>query len=111
MPARLNDSFQASEREASRLQCSVERIWSRIAGVTGVVVPVGASAGPGVGAGSAPMPGPAPVGRSNDIGPVLLRPQVCGQSSALGDVSISGSSRCLRAPLKPIWVAPDRSSR
>ena len=27
-PARLNDSFQLSERVARRLQCSVERIWS-----------------------------------------------------------------------------------
>src|SRR5690242_15459714 len=32
IPARLNDSYQASDRDASRLQCSVERIWSRIAG-------------------------------------------------------------------------------
>src|SRR3569833_3030702 len=29
MPARLNDSFQASDRDASRLQCSVERICRR----------------------------------------------------------------------------------
>ena len=32
MPARVNASFQASERVASRPQCSVARIWRRSAG-------------------------------------------------------------------------------
>src|SRR5436189_5807379 len=64
IPARLNDSFQASERDASRLQCSVDRIWSRIAGDT---APVDTdSPWRGTGAGSAPMPPPA-VTRSNVI--------------------------------------------
>ena len=52
IPARLNDSFQASDRVASRPQCSVDRIWSRIAGVIpsdpaagGPVVPAGGGAG------------------------------------------------------------------
>jgi len=63
MPARLNDSFQASERDASRLQCSVERICSRIAGDASVV---GVSPGRGAGDGSGPIPVPA-VTRSNDI--------------------------------------------
>src|SRR5437867_3701914 len=60
IPARLNDSFQASERDASRLQCSVDRIWSRIAGDTpsAIAAPLG-----GTGAGSAPIPG----ARSKDI--------------------------------------------
>src|SRR5205814_1137077 len=57
IPARLNDSFQASAREASRLQCSVDRIWSRMAGVT--TSAWRASAGPAFGPGSAPMAVPA----------------------------------------------------
>ena len=54
MPARLNDSFHASEREASRLQCSVDRICSRIAGE----VPLVGALSPrrGAGEGSALMP-------------------------------------------------------
>jgi hypothetical protein len=32
MPVRLNDSFHASARDASRLQCSVARICTRRAG-------------------------------------------------------------------------------
>src|SRR5258706_9376428 len=61
IPARLNDSFQASERDASRLQCSVERIWSRIAGETSSFVT--GSPMRGAGAGSAPIP----AWRSKDI--------------------------------------------
>src|SRR5207247_10448178 len=54
IPARLNDSFHASERDASRLQCSVDRICRRIAGEA----PAVGSASParGAGAGSFPMP-------------------------------------------------------
>ena len=64
IPARLNDSFHARLRDASRLQCSVLSTWSWIA--SGVPPSVG-SDGPGVGAGSAPGPVPA-VERSMDIG-------------------------------------------
>src|SRR2546427_13136638 len=71
IPARLNDSFQASERDASRLQCSVDRIWSRIAGGTTSAWP--ASAGPALGRGSAPLPVQAELG-SDDIAPTSLSP-------------------------------------
>src|SRR6266550_6279440 len=63
IPARLNDSFQASERDASRLQCSVDKIRSRIDGdawAFGL-----ASSGPD-GAGSNASPAPEPT-RSKDI--------------------------------------------
>ena len=73
MPARLNDSFQASERVARRLQCSVERIWSRIEGgippgvaASGAPGAVADSGAPGVTGGSAPIPVPAGL-RSKDI--------------------------------------------
>src|SRR5256885_2839928 len=61
IPARLKDSFQASDRDASRLQCSVARIWSRSDADA-----LAAATWPGAGPGSAPIPVPA-VARSNDI--------------------------------------------
>src|SRR3979411_2949170 len=64
IPARLNDSFQASERDASKLQCSVDKIWSRIDGDASAAVV--ASLERGAGAGSAPSPVPPPT-RSKDI--------------------------------------------
>src|SRR5437667_11257362 len=67
IPARLNDSFHASERDASRLQCSVERICSRIAGEVSAVG--AASPRPGAGEGSAPLPPPV---RSNIVAPNSL---------------------------------------
>jgi hypothetical protein len=66
IPERLKDSFQAKARDANRLQCSVERIWRRIA--AGVPFPVVAVAG--IGAGSDPIG--APVDRSSDIRSVDL---------------------------------------
>ena len=63
MPARLNDSFQASDLDARRLQCSVDRIWSRSEGET----VSGSPAGVCIGGGSAPG-GPEPAsGRSKDM--------------------------------------------
>src|SRR3982074_1192488 len=64
IPARLNDSFQASERDASKLQCSVDKIWSRIDGDASAAVV--ASLEGGAGAGSTPSPVPPPR-RSKDI--------------------------------------------
>src|SRR5207237_3714894 len=63
IPARLNDSFQASERDASKLQCSVDKIWSRIDGDASAAVV--ASLARGAGAGSTPSP--VPPARSKDI--------------------------------------------
>src|SRR5439155_2545866 len=77
-PARLNDSFQLSERVASRLQCSVERIWSAR----------GSSRGRPPPAAIMPVPGPAarsaggirssmadgPPLRTSRIGPEDTRP-------------------------------------
>src|SRR5437868_4462111 len=57
MPARLNDSFHASARDARRLQCSVDSICNRIDGDTSPVEMDSPARGPG--AGSAPMPVPA----------------------------------------------------
>jgi len=66
IPARLNDSFHASDRDARRLQCSVERIWRRIAGEIGSPSVDAPPLPAGTGGGSAP----GPLGRSN-IGPLL----------------------------------------
>src|SRR4029077_18905406 len=60
IPARLNASFHAGDGDASRLQCSVERIWSRIAGEPSRAEPT-CVGGPG----SAPKP--PTVARSKDI--------------------------------------------
>src|SRR5438067_1404618 len=59
--ARLNDSFQARDRDASRLQCSVARIWRR-SEADGLA----AGTWPGALAGSAPIAVPA-VSLSKDI--------------------------------------------
>jgi hypothetical protein len=66
IPARLNASFHASAREASRLQCSVDKIWSRIDGDASAV----GVASPARGADSTPSPMPAPT-RSKDISSAL----------------------------------------
>ena len=66
IPARLNDSFHASERDASRLQCSVERICNRIAGEASAVGSASPRRGPG--AGSFPIPAV----RSNIVAPNSL---------------------------------------
>ena len=97
IPARLNDSFQASERDASRLQCSVERICSRSEGdVPWADATVGWL---GLGACSAPSPMPAPV-RSKDISAALaLSCHTFGTSRpvprarSLGDHELDGAAR------------------
>jgi len=65
IPARLKDSFQANDRDASKLQCSVERICRRIAPVvspaSSVTLDDAASGGSALG------PGALPSGRSYDI--------------------------------------------
>src|SRR5688500_13445175 len=76
MPARLNDSFHASDREASKLQCSVERICSRIAG--GMAPPTLDVSYPPVGVGAGSGPTPPPVGRSKDIAGTLLLGPIVG---------------------------------
>src|SRR2546426_6489864 len=98
IPARLNDSFQASERDASRLQCSVERICSRSEG--DVPWADATVAWLGLGACSAPSPMPAPV-RSKDISAALAlslwsrrhEPIPAPRIRSLGDHELGGAAR------------------
>ncbi len=89
IPARLNDSFHESERDARRLQCSVDRIWRRI---DGDAPPVSAAlsarwAGPG----SAPIAAPAT--RSKDI----WRGQTRGRARLYGAAGMSDTNHAFMA--------------
>src|SRR6266540_3810185 len=102
IPARLNDSFHASDRDASRLQCSVDRIWSRIADDTSPLVT--ASPTRGAGAGSAPMPVP----RSKDIMRTSLSRRLSIASATVSDwqenVAFRGQVIDLPAVVAPIRI-------